>query len=89
VRAVYRACVDIHFNKLHIFLHSYELLAIFWAVIYLFSLSNVWKSIAIGVTQHIIIDQFTNPIYKRGYFLTYRAFKGFRKDALIIKDKGR
>lgn len=89
MRAVYRACVDIHFNKLHIFLHSYELLAIFWAVIYLFSLSNVWKSIAIGVTQHIIIDQFTNPIYKRGYFLTYRAFKGFRKDALIIKDKGR
>ena len=38
---------------------------------------------AIGLTQHIIFDQMTNPIRNLGYFATYRIMKNFRKELLV------
>ena len=85
VKAMYGAFHNIRFKKLYVILHSYELIALLWALICLFSLSNIWKALAIGFTQHLIFDQFTNPINKPGYFLTYRISRGFKKESIVNK----
>jgi hypothetical protein len=85
IKRIYCACLRVNFRKLYLLLHSYELVAILWAAICLFSLSNIWKAAAIGLTQHLIFDQISNPINTFGYFLTYRIINGFDRDR-IIKD---
>lgn len=70
-------------KRLFLLLHSYELIALFWLVILVFSLGNFWKAVAIGFTQHIIFDQIMNPINIYGYFLTFRIMKGFDKRAIL------
>ncbi len=70
-------------ERIYILFHSYELIALLWIAIYAFSLSDIWKAVAIGFTQHLIFDQLTNPFNTFGYFLTYRAIKGFKKNYLI------
>ncbi len=86
IKTMYYACVDIKLKKVYIILHSYELIALLWVLICLFSLSNIWKAFAIGLTQHLIIDQVTNPIKKPGYFLTYRIINGFKREHIINKE---
>ena len=83
-KKIYNICLELKLKKLYLILHSYELIALLWIIIYVFSLSNLWKAIAIGFTQHIILDQITNPINTLGYFLTYRFIKGFKKELIII-----
>ena len=82
-RAVYDSCLHMRLKRLYLIFHSYELIAIFWAAIYVFSLSNIWKAAAIGFTQHLIIDQFTNPIKRPGYLLAYRIVNGFKTDSIV------
>jgi hypothetical protein len=77
------ACLRIRFRRLYILLHSYELLLVLWLAIFAFSLSDVWKAAAIGLTQHIIFDQLTNPMTRYGYFLTYRLARRFDKNVII------
>ncbi len=69
--------------KLYILLHSYEMLIILWLSIYVFSMSASWIALAIGLTQHIIFDVFTNPIRISGYFFIYRLWNGFKKEMIF------
>jgi hypothetical protein len=82
-KAVYDSCRKVTFKKLYLLLHSYELIALLWVLVSVYQLSNVWKAIAIGFTQHMIFDQITNPINTLGYFLTYRVIKGFKKESIM------
>jgi hypothetical protein len=82
-KTVYNTCAKMDLRKLYLVLHSYELVAIFWASIYIFSLSNFWKALAIGLTQHLLFDQIFNPIKTLGYFTTYRIIKGFKKELIV------
>jgi dolichol kinase len=86
LKRIYCACLRVRFKKLYLLLHSYEIIAMLWAAICVFSLSNMWKAAAIGITQHIIFDQITNPINTFGYFFTYRVMKGFRKELILHPD---
>lgn len=85
---VYDACAEMSMKKLYLFLHSYEIMFLMWAAIYIFSLPDIWKAAAIGMTQHLILDQVTNPITIPGYFLTYRMLNGFKKEAMLRQTKG-
>ncbi len=85
VKTMYDTCRNIRFNKLYIILHSYELIVLLWILIYLLSLPNIWKAIAIGLTQHLILDQLTNPIRRPGYFIVYRIAHGFSKESIVHK----
>ncbi|NQT07370.1 MAG: hypothetical protein HQ575_07515 [Candidatus Omnitrophica bacterium] len=84
---LYRYCMEVRFDKLTLFLHSYELLAVFWVLIYLFSMGDIWKALAIGATQHILFDQVFNKHHAdldwRAYFLTHRLMNRFKKEAVI------
>lgn len=86
LKRIYCACRRIRFKRLYLLAHSYELIVALWIAIWAFSLSNAWKALAIGMTQHLIFDQITNPINTFGYFLTYRILKGFRKELILQND---
>lgn len=74
-------------KKLYILLHSYEFIALLWVLIYTLSLSIAWKAAAIGFTQHLILDQLTNPVNTYGYFLTYRIVNRFDTNKIINQEK--
>lgn len=86
IRKIYLRCLGMRLKRLYVLLHSYELVIALWAAIYAFRLSDIWKGIAIGFTQHLLFDQITNPLNTFGYFLTYRIVKGFRKEHILHKD---
>jgi len=73
------------FRFLLIFFHSFELLFLLWIIISVFKLGIFWIAIAIGLTQHMILDIFGNKdiIYSYGYFLSFRIFKRFRKEDIL------
>ncbi|TAN59715.1 hypothetical protein EPN16_06685 [bacterium] len=79
-------CNNRKFEYLTLIFHSFELLFILWIVIYMFGLGSFWVALAIGFSQHMILDLFGNGKFLKThsiYFLTLRAAKGFRiKDFL-------
>lgn len=87
LKFIYDACAKIDIERLYILMHSYEVMALLWILIYTFSLSIVWKAVAIGLTQHLILDQLANPINTYGYFLAYRIINGFDTNKIINQEK--
>jgi len=85
----YSYCREIRFERLTLIFHSYELIALFWLSIFIFSLGDIYKAMAIGMTQHLIFDQLANMSLGRmkngGYFLTFRLKNRFRKEGIIKK----
>lgn len=83
IKDFYITCTDIKFDKLYLVLHSFELLTLFWLVIYKFSLGKFWIAIAIGFTQHMLLDKIGNPVHPLMYFLLFRIYNKFNKLALL------
>ena len=88
IKKIYNSCLVLDLGKLYLVLHSYELVAFLWVSIYVFSLSMFWQAIALGLTQHIVLDQVTNPVLAFGYFFTYRAMNGFKTIRILKTAKG-
>lgn len=86
IRDMFQTHLAMTFKKLYVAFHSYEIVIFLWLAIAVFSLSNLWKAMAIGLTQHLIFDQMTNPVMPFAYFFAYRASKNFDADALIKKE---
>lgn len=72
-------------KKLYLVFHSYEMVLLLWAAVYLRLLGGIWVAIAIGLTQHLIFDQLTNGLNTFAYFFTYRASKGFITASIVKK----
>ena len=83
LRKIYRECYLVNLKRLYLVLHSYELAMLLWAATALFGLGNFWKAVSIGLTQHLIFDQLTNPLVGPGYFFLYRMSKGFERNRLL------
>ena len=65
------------FNKLYLFLHSYELIIPVWIVCYLKNEYLLGIVITISFFQHMFLDQVFNRVHKLGYFFSYRLYKKF------------
>jgi len=85
LKHMYRALEEVRLKRIYLVLHSYELVICSWAAVLLFSPGMVWKGAAIGLTQHLIFDNLTNPINTKGYFLLYRLMKRFRTGPIISR----
>ena len=72
-------------GKVYLFFHTYELLALFWFIIFYAHLDFVWVGLALGLTAHMICDQFTNPIKPLFYFISYRMIHAFEKEKLLTE----
>jgi len=79
-------CFDASITKTYLVFHAYEFLLIFWLLIYFCALGKIWTGIALGLTTHMILDQFFNPIKPLFYFITFRIKNGFEK-TLTLSDK--
>ncbi|MDD4909713.1 MAG: hypothetical protein PHR44_03420 [Candidatus Omnitrophica bacterium] len=79
-------CFGLKFDALYICLHSIELLLLIWLYVLILKPGIFWLAIAVGLTQHMILDIIFNSrrfIPPRGYLFFYRMKKGFKKDALM------
>lgn len=83
IKDMYDSFVRMEIGKLYLVLHSYELVIALWISACALSFPGIWVAVAIGMTQHIILDQMTNPLTPLSYFITYRMRKGFDRDLLI------
>jgi len=88
LKKIYRCCLAIDLKRIYLVLHSYELIFFLWAAIYIFSLSLFWQAIALGLTQHMILDQISNPIKTFAYFFAYRAANNFKAAGILTIRKG-
>ena len=66
-------------TKVYLFFHAYEYLLVLWLWIYFFHPGLLWLGVTIGLTTHLVLDQFTNPIKPLFYFLTFRLHNHFEK----------
>ena len=71
--------------KLYLFFHSYELILLFWWAIFYWNLNLFWGGIAIGMTTHMICDQFANPIKPLAYLFIYRWKYKFAQDKILTR----
>ena len=70
-------------KPLYLFFHAYEWLILLWGSIFLYQLGPIWMGLAIGLTTHLIADQFYNQIKSFGYFFTYRCFHRFESQRIL------
>lgn len=71
------------FKKLHLFLHSYELLLIISVLMVLFRISGIWLGICAGLLLHIILDSIFNELYPNGMFLIKRWQAAFEPSKIL------
>jgi len=64
-------------ERVHIFLHSWELLIVLSTVTILTGWNSFLTGLLIGMSCHLLLDQLCNRPCPLGYFLAYRALKGF------------
>ncbi len=76
---------DTRETKQYLIFHAYEYLFLFWSLIYLLHLGLVWIGIAIGLTTHLLFDQWTNPIKPLYYFLIFRMNNQFQKERILTE----
>jgi hypothetical protein len=72
-------------DKVYLYFHAYEYLFVLWFSIFFFHLGKIWLGVTIGLTVHLIFDQFTNPIKPLFYFLIFRIQNQFEKTKILSK----
>ncbi len=73
-------------GKLYLIFHSLELLMALWLAIFLLNLNIVWVGFVIGLTFHLLLDWFSNPLRPWVYFFFYRVKHGFAKEFIYSRE---
>ena len=90
-----KVCENCELKKAYLFLHSYELILAYSAMVCWLGLGPAWYGIALGLALHIILDAFFNSYHPNGLFLLERYKKKFEYakivdiSAQLNKDKAR
>lgn len=65
------------FENIFVFLHSWEFVAIYLALLWLIDWKPVALGAGIGIFAHLLVDHLFNDHSPLGYFLSYRIWHGF------------
>lgn len=65
------------FENIFVFLHSWEFIALYVAVLWIINWQPVVMGAVIGVAVHLCFDHLFNKHSRFAYFLSYRIFHGF------------
>ena len=65
------------FENIFVFLHSWEFIVIYLALLWLIDWKPVAIGAVIGIFVHLLLDHFFNDHSKWAYFLSYRLFHRF------------
>lgn len=79
-------CPEVNRGKLYLIFHSWELLTLYWMVVYFLRLKGIWLGAAVGVSVHMICDQIVNPFKPLGYFTWYRMKHQFSRRKIFTED---
>lgn len=71
-------------GRLRLIFHSYEFLVVLWLAVSYWHLNELWLGFAVGLSQHLVCDQLTNPFRPLAYFLAYRLKYGFQKEYIFL-----
>jgi len=83
VRGFFRAADEHIYRKFFLFLHSYELVLIFW-ILSLAVIRRPWAwGFSLGFTLHIIADHIYNPCLPSTYLLSFRLRHRFDGDRIF------
>jgi len=74
------------YKRLTILFHAYEYSIIIVFMIIVTGGNLFVLAVGIGFIQHLIFDQFTNPIKPFAYFITYRFKHKFSKECVLKDD---
>ena len=77
------ACESFQLKKAYFFLHSYELVLIYSALICWLGLGPVWYGIALGLALHIVLDSVFNSYHPNGLFFIARHKKNFEYSKIV------
>ncbi len=83
LRGFFRAANDHIYRKFFLFLHSYELAAVFWALS-LAAIRRPWAwGFSLGFTLHILADHIYNPCRYATYLLSFRLRHRFQGERIF------
>ena len=74
------------FKKLYLLFHSGEIAILLW-IAALYTKNIYILALATGYSLHILLDCIGNPMQNLGYFMFWRAMKGFETDKLFNDGK--
>lgn len=75
-----------HYKRLTIVFHAYEYNVFIVFLIIVTGGNLLVLAVGIGFIQHLLFDQFTNPIKPLAYFITYRLKNQFSKECVLSDD---
>ena len=73
-------------DKLYLIFHAYEFLVLLWLAVFLLKLNSFWIGLGVGVSVHMMCDQFYNPLRPLAYFILYRIKNGFESKKLYTPE---
>jgi hypothetical protein len=74
------------YDRLFILFHGYEYFVPLALMLVLSGYNLPVAAVFIGYAQHLLFDQFANPIKPLAYFITYRLKNRFSKQSILSDD---
>jgi len=65
------------FKTVHLLFHGWEIVLLTGILAFFYIGPLIGIALCIGLTQHLMFDQFTNPTHRYSYFLLYRIINKF------------
>ena len=69
-------------GKLYLIFHSYEIIVLLWMGVIIHPLRMAWWAFAVGMTVHMLLDNFHNPYRPYSLFFIRRLYFGFEKKSI-------
>jgi uncharacterized membrane protein YjjP (DUF1212 family) len=79
----YNSCLALKIDRLHLVLHSYELVLILWVLVFVFRQNLLFLAISVGMSGHLLLDQVGNDLDRLGYFFIFRLLNNFKIQRII------
>jgi hypothetical protein len=73
----------LEYDRLFIVLHGYEYFVPLAIILVLSDFNLLVAALFVGYAQHLLFDQFTNPVKPLAYFITYRLKNRFSKESIL------
>jgi hypothetical protein len=77
----------LEYERLFILFHGYEYILMLAVMLGLSDYNLLVAAVFTGYTQHLLFDQFTNPVKPLAYFITYRLKNRFRKECVLTDER--
>jgi hypothetical protein len=76
----------IEYDRLFILFHAYEYFVPLAGILILSGYNLFVAAVFVGFAQHLLFDQFTNPVKPLAYFIIYRLKNRFSKQSILSDD---